>query len=73
MADVETPAPKPAQVANGGVKRDHRGNQKVQVDLPRNAYTSMFEGFRDELDKHHDRRMKIQNVSRDVTGLAKKM
>lgn len=69
MAEVVAPKSRPA---NGGVKRDHTGNQKV-VEAPRNAYTPMFEGFRDELDKHHDRRMKIQNVSRDVTGLAKKM
>ncbi|KXJ91304.1 Translin [Microdochium bolleyi] len=69
MAEVVFPKSQPA---NGGVKRDYRGNQKL-VEAPRNAYTSMFEGFRDELDKHHDRRMRIQNVSRDVTGLAKKM
>ncbi|KAI1849073.1 hypothetical protein JX265_013088 [Neoarthrinium moseri] len=59
----------------GGVKRDYRGNKKdLPVrDAPRNEYTSMFEGFRDELDKHHDRREKIVKVSRDVTALSKKI
>lgn len=58
-----------------GVKRDYKGNKKdLPVrDVPRNEYTSMFEGFRNELDKHHDRREKIVKVSRDVTALSKKM
>ncbi|KAH6657099.1 Translin [Truncatella angustata] len=58
-----------------GVKRDYRGNKRdLPVrDVPRNQYTSMFEGFRDELDKHHDRREKIVKVSRDVTALSKKI
>ncbi|KAI0377555.1 Translin [Hypomontagnella monticulosa] len=64
--------------AMGGVKRDYQGKEKMGdnrsvKDLPRNAYTSMFEGFRDELDEHHDRRMKIGKVSRDVTALSKKI
>lgn len=62
----------------GGVKRDHQGKEKAAdsrtaKDLPRNAYTPMFESFRDELDEHHDRRMKIGKVSRDVTALSKKI
>ncbi|KAI1758920.1 Translin [Hypoxylon sp. FL1150] len=61
-----------------GVKRDYRGKEKVADnkparDMPRNAYTSMFESFRSELDEHHDRRMKIGKVSRDVTALSKKI
>ncbi|KAI0170684.1 Translin [Pestalotiopsis sp. NC0098] len=58
-----------------GVKRDYKGNKKdLPVrDVPRNEYTSMFEGFRNELDKHHDRREKIVKVSRDVTALSKKI
>ncbi|KAI1077608.1 Translin [Whalleya microplaca] len=65
-----------------GVKRDHQGKEKVgrprqdrdkAKDAPRNAYTYMFESFRDELDEHHDRRMKIGKVSRDVTALSKKI
>ncbi|OTA75870.1 hypothetical protein M434DRAFT_266677 [Hypoxylon sp. CO27-5] len=62
----------------GGVKRDHQGKEKaadnrIAKDIPRNAYTSIFESFRDELDEHHDRRMKIGKVSRDVTALSKKI
>jgi hypothetical protein len=60
-----------------GVKRDHTGSRKAadsskEVTV-RNAYTSMFEGFREELDEHHDRRQKIIKVSKDVTALSKKM
>lgn len=62
----------------GGIKRDYQGKEKTMdtkpiKDAPRNAYTSMFESFRDELDEHHDRRMRIGKVSRDVTALSKKM
>ncbi|KAI0533645.1 Translin [Xylaria digitata] len=69
-----------------GVKRDYQGKEKTKrdtggamapasaaADHPRNAYTSMFESFRDELDEHHDRRMRIGKVSRDVTALSKKI
>ncbi|KAH8682523.1 Translin [Xylariales sp. PMI_506] len=58
-----------------GVKRDYRGNKKDAPprDVPRNEFTSMFEGFRDELDKHHDRRDRVGKVSRDVTALSKKI
>lgn len=33
----------------------------------------MFEGFRNELDEHHDRRERIIKASRDVTAQSKKM
>lgn len=59
-----------------GFKRDYTGNKKAAAptkDVVRNEYTSMFENFRDELDKHHDRRQNIGKVSRDVTVLSKKM
>ncbi|KAJ3551622.1 hypothetical protein NPX13_g11318 [Xylaria arbuscula] len=60
-----------------GVKRDYQGKEKARKDpaaeQPRNAYTSMFETFRDELDEHHDRRARIGKVSRDVTTLSKKI
>ncbi|KAI0183073.1 Translin [Xylaria flabelliformis] len=60
-----------------GVKRDYQGKEKSKKDaapdLPRNAYTSVFESFRDELDEHHDRRQRIGKVSRDVTALSKKI
>ncbi|ORY57925.1 Translin [Pseudomassariella vexata] len=58
-----------------GVKRDHQGNKKEEKskEIARNAYTSIFEGFRDELDEHHDRRQRIGKVSRDVTALSKKI
>ena len=34
---------------------------------------SMFEGFRSELDEHHDRRERVIKASRDITALSKKM
>ncbi|OAA54992.1 translin-associated factor [Niveomyces insectorum RCEF 264] len=39
---------------------------------PRNAYTPMFEQFRDHLDAHHDRRERVVKASRDITALSKK-
>lgn len=86
MSDVVVPTSKRETSNMGGVKRDYQGKEKKstaggdgkvrdvqQQQNPRNAYTPMFERFRDELDEHHDRRMKIQKVSRDVTALSKKM
>ncbi|KAI1454559.1 Translin [Annulohypoxylon moriforme] len=78
MSEVVVPQPRSR---NMGVKRDHQGREKTdgradnKTDkaMPRNAYTSMFESFRSELDEHHDRRMKIGKVSRDVTALSKKI
>ncbi|KAI1131849.1 Translin [Nemania abortiva] len=77
----EVIVPKKRDGAMGvGIKRDHQGKEKAKrdaapttIDHPRNAYTSMFESFRDELDEHHDRRMRIGKVSRDVTALSKKI
>ncbi|KAI1474485.1 Translin [Daldinia eschscholtzii] len=77
MPEVIVPQNKTRAMA-GGIKRDHQGKEKVADnratrDMPRNQYTSMFESFRDELDEHHDRRMRIGKVSRDVTALSKKI
>ncbi|KAI0473584.1 Translin [Xylariaceae sp. FL0804] len=73
MSDITVPERRARNM--GGVKRDYHGKEKMQTvrDAPRNQYTSMFEAFRDELDEHHDRRMRIGKVSRDVTALAKKV
>ena len=78
MSDQNTIAPVPVDRKSSGFKRDRQGNQKFKQqhqpkEVVRNAYTPMFEKFRDELDEHHDRRQKIGTVSRDVTGLSKKM
>jgi len=37
------------------------------------SYGAMFEGFRSELDQHHDRRERIIKASRDITASSKKM
>jgi len=36
-------------------------------------FLDMFEGFRAELDQHHDRRERIIKASRDITAASKKM
>ncbi|KAI1298224.1 Translin [Xylaria venustula] len=78
MSEVIVPKKKDGPAMGSGVKRDYQGREKGRkdpgpTDQPRNAYTSMFESFRDELDEHHDRRMRIGKVSRDVTALSKKI
>jgi hypothetical protein len=70
-------ADKESRMASG-VKRDRQGNarsrdQQPKANIPRTAYTPMFEHFRSELDEHHDRRERIIKSSRDVTALSKKM
>jgi predicted translin family RNA/ssDNA-binding protein len=42
-------------------------------DQPPSAFSAMFEGFRKELDEHHDRRERIIKASRDITASSKKM
>ena len=62
-----------------GLKRDRHGkpkkapDQSGMVDIPRNAYTSMFEGFKDDMDEHHNRRERIIKASRDLTATSKNM
>ncbi|KAJ4029205.1 hypothetical protein NW761_005741 [Fusarium oxysporum] len=64
---------------SGGVKRDRDGNARVKnagplkQAGPRGRFHDMFEGFRDELDEHHDRRERIVKASRDVTAQSKKI
>lgn len=42
-------------------------------EQPASPYVPMFEGFRKELDEHHDRRERIVKASRDITASSKKM
>ena len=42
-------------------------------DEPKSPFIHVFEIFRTELDDHHDRRERINKVSRDVTAQSKKM
>lgn len=67
-----------------GTKRSWEGiplrNDAAQSKSPTEAMAesttnilSMFEGFRDELDQHHDRRERLIKISRDITALSKKM
>ncbi|KAF2709490.1 Translin [Pleomassaria siparia CBS 279.74] len=45
----------------------------VKEEQPSSPYMAMFEGFRAELDEHHDRREKIIKASRDITASSKKI
>ena len=73
MLDISTTA----QEATMGPKRSRDGAMKEErSDKPDQApspFMSMFEGFRAELDEHHDRRERIIKASRDITAASKKM
>jgi hypothetical protein len=62
-----------------GTKRSWQGQPVAQdTDTTMTSETtspiiSVFEGFRNELDQHHDRRERIIKASRDITALSKKM
>ncbi|PKS09919.1 hypothetical protein jhhlp_004542 [Lomentospora prolificans] len=57
-----------------GVKRDYAGQAVVPTPVaPQGRFTSLFEGFRAELDEHYDRKERIVKSSRDVTAHSKKM
>lgn len=61
---------------SSGVKRDRDGNARAKAKQPAGPpgrFHAMFEGFRNELDEHHDRRERIIKASRDVTAQSKKM
>ncbi|PLB51594.1 putative translin-associated factor TraX [Aspergillus steynii IBT 23096] len=45
----------------------------TMADEPATPILSMFGTFRDELDEHHDRRERLIKISRDITGLSKKI
>lgn len=62
-------------MSSSGVKRDRDGNARAasRADAPRGKFHDMFQGFRDELDEHHDRRERVIKASRDVTAQSKKM
>lgn len=48
-------------------------NPKMADSKQGSPFLPMFEGFRTELDEHHDRRERIIKASRDVTAASKKM
>ena len=48
-------------------------SEPAPVVAGKNPIVAMFEGFRDELDEHYDRRDRIIKASRDITTASKKM
>lgn len=63
------------QASSMGVKRPHAAmaEQETTASASLSPIMSMFEGFRAELDEHHDRRERIIKASRDITASSKKM
>lgn len=57
-----------------GLKRPRDGNMADEKpEQSSSPFVSMFEGFRAELDEHHDRRERIIKASRDITASSKKI
>lgn len=60
-----------------GIKRQHDGTSKEKPEEKAvgsiSPFMPMFEGFRAELDEHHDRRERIIKAGRDITAGSKKM
>ncbi len=45
----------------------------TNVGASTSAYLPVFQGFRDGLDEHHERRERVIKASRDITAASKKM
>jgi hypothetical protein len=76
--EFTTNNPIPSRLKTMGVKRPHAAMAEQESNASASAATSspimsMFEGFRAELDEHHDRRERIIKASRDITASSKKM
>ncbi|EXJ75973.1 uncharacterized protein A1O5_00481 [Cladophialophora psammophila CBS 110553] len=59
-----------------GIKRKHddgMAEDKTSSSETKSPFLPVFEGFRAQLDEHHDRRERIIKVSRDVTAQSKKI
>ena len=50
-----------------------RTKPHAEAAAPSSPYLPMFQGFRAELDEHHDRRERVIKASRDITASSKKM
>ncbi|KAI9045911.1 translin family protein [Aspergillus affinis] len=57
--------------------RDDGTRSQIAITMtdnePATPILAMFGTFRDELDEHHDRRERLIKISRDITGLSKKI
>lgn len=57
-----------------GLKRTRDGAMADEKqEQSTSPFVAMFEGFRAELDEHHDRRERVIKASRDITASSKKM
>ncbi|PNS14254.1 Translin-associated protein X [Sphaceloma murrayae] len=61
----------PAHVQTMGQKRPR--DETMEDSKPPSPFLPMFDGFRKELDEHHDRRERIIKRSRDITAASKKI
>jgi predicted translin family RNA/ssDNA-binding protein len=54
-------------------KRKRDDTMADSGNTPTGPFIAMFEGFRADLDAHHDRRERIIKASRDITASSKKI
>ena len=55
-----------------GSKRSF-ATMNADVGISTSPYMAAFQGFRDALDDHHERRERVTKASRDITAASKKM
>lgn len=56
-----------------GVKRTRQEMETKDSSESTSPFISVFEGFKAELDEHHDRRERVIKASRDITAFSKKV
>ena len=56
-----------------GVKRTRNEMETKDASESTSPFTNVFEGFKAELDEHHDRRERVIKASRDITASSKKV
>jgi len=56
-----------------GVKRTRNEMETKDASETTSPVISVFEGFKAELDEHHDRRERVIKASRDITASSKKV
>jgi len=56
-----------------GVKRTRQEMETKDSSESTSPFIGVFEGFKAELDEHHDRRERVIKASRDITAFSKKV
>ncbi|KAM5434734.1 hypothetical protein MferCBS31731_006506 [Microsporum ferrugineum] len=58
---------------DGNLISGHSKTEKMDTTADVSSIQTIFTGFRNELDEHHDRRERVVKASRDITALSKKI